>query len=71
MENNLSIEEQKLVLNTQIKERSLIIYVIESAIADEDFNEHYQRALLDEIENHKAAIEDYNQSLSELSKPQP
>jgi hypothetical protein len=46
-------------ITTKLKERALIIYVIESALADETFNSGYRRALKDEIENHKIAIQWY------------
>lgn len=62
----LTIEEKKLVLTTQISERALIVYVLESALTDEQFPEDYQKALKDEIENHSLVIEEYKQSLKQL-----
>lgn len=60
--------EQILVLETLIKERSLIIYTIESAIADESdtWPLGYKTALEDEIENHKLAIQEYKEGLQKL-----
>lgn len=60
--------EQILVLETLIKERSLIIYTIESAIADESdtWPLGYKTALEDEIENHKLALQEYKEGLEKL-----
>ena len=58
--------EQKLVLETQIKERALIIYVIESDMADNNYKGKYKLALKDEIYNHKLAIEEYQEELKKL-----
>ena len=64
----LTISEQRLVLETKISERSLIIYVIESSLMDEDFPDDYQLALKDEIQNHKLAIDEYKESLKQMNK---
>lgn len=64
----LTKEEQILVLETQIKERALIIYVEESALADEIFPEDYQKALKDEIYNHQEIIKEYQEELKKLKK---
>lgn len=63
----MTISEQKLVLETKISERALIVYVIKSAIADEDFTEEYEQALKDEIQNHDLAIEEYKEELKKLN----
>jgi len=70
-ERKLTHEEQILVLEALIKERSLIIYVIESAIADNRGSEHewpesYNAALRDEIENHKLVLQEYKEGLEKL-----
>lgn len=69
--NPLTINEQRLVLETKIAERALIVYVDESAIADEGEDEgmpsEYVRALKDEIENHNTIIEEYKQELAKLN----
>jgi hypothetical protein len=67
-ERALTKTEQALVLQTRINERALIVYVIESAIADEPFNKSYKEALRDEIQNHNLAIEEYNEQLKQLQK---
>jgi hypothetical protein len=59
--------EQKLVLETKITERALIVYVIQTALDDEDFHEEYQLALKDEIQNHNLAIEEYKEELKKLN----
>lgn len=59
-------QDRRLVLNTRISERKLIIYVIESTLADETFPKSYKMALKDEIENHKIAIEEYERYLNQL-----
>lgn len=61
-------EEQIIVLETLIKERSLIIYTIESAILDESesWPVGYKTALEDEIENHKLALQEYKEGLQKL-----
>jgi hypothetical protein len=61
-------EEQILVLETLISERSLIIYTIESSLMDEKFNKSYREALNDEIENHKLALQEYKEGLEELKQ---
>jgi hypothetical protein len=58
--------ENALILQTKINERALIIYVIESALADEVFPEDYQKALKDEIFNHKTILEEYKGELNKL-----
>jgi hypothetical protein len=70
--NPLSINEQRLVLEIKIAERALIIYVNESAIADNEGDEHewpesYKAALRDEIENHKTIMEEYQEELKKLN----
>lgn len=62
----MTTDLQKLVLETKICERALIIYVIESALADEEFPEDYQKALRDEIQNHLLVIEEYKEALTKL-----
>lgn len=61
--------EQILILETLINERSLIIYTIESAIADdgETWHDEYKLALEDEIENHKIALQEYKEGLEKLN----
>lgn len=71
MEKKLTVDEQRLVLETKIAERALIVYVTESAIFDEAFPEEYQKALEDEVKNHNLIIEEYKQELEQLSKTQP
>jgi hypothetical protein len=65
--NPLTINEQRLVLETKIAERALIIYVDESAIADMEFPSEYTKALQDEIENHNTAISEYQEELKKLN----
>jgi len=68
MENNpLSIQEARLVLETKISERALIIYVIESSLTDESFHEEYELALKDEIQNHKLVMQEYQEELKNLN----
>lgn len=64
----LTKKEQVLVLETQIKERALIVYVIKSDLMDSSYPRPYMLALKDEIRNHNSAIKDYKQSLKELKK---
>ena len=63
-------EQQILVLETLIKERSLIIYTIESSILDEGDTWHaeYKLALEDEIQNHKLALQEYKEGLEKLKQ---
>lgn len=71
MGNELTKEQKILVLETQIKERALIIYVNESAIADgwgtTEKEKGYEMALKDEIKNHQTAIEEYKEELKKLT----
>lgn len=67
----LTKEEQILVLETQIKERALIVYVLESSILDNKASEYewpesYIAALKDEISNHNTALEEYQEELNKL-----
>lgn len=67
----LTKEDQILVLETQIKERALIVYVLESAIADNEGDEHewpesYKAALKDEITNHNEIIAEYQEALNKI-----
>ncbi len=62
------LEIEKLVWQIRLSERSLIVYVIESALADESFNKSYKEALRDEIQNHNLAIEEYQEQLKQLHK---
>lgn len=64
----LTLQEQILVLETKIAERALIIYVDESAIADNEdvFPADYIKALQDEIENHKTIMSEYQEELNKL-----
>lgn len=66
----LTEEEQILVLETQIKERALIIYVLESALADEEDNwsSDYKTAIKDEIQNHNLVLSEYKELLKQLHK---
>jgi hypothetical protein len=64
----LTKEEQILVLETQIKERALIIYVIQSDLIDSSYPKPYTLALKDEIRNHKCCLKDYKSALKELKK---
>lgn len=59
-------EIEEMAWHVRIQERSLIIYVIESALADETFPPDYENALSDEIQNHKLAIEEYKEELKKL-----
>lgn len=61
-------EIEEMAWHVRIQERSLIIYVIESALADEDFPTAYKQALKDEIENHNIAIEEYKEELKKLQQ---
>jgi hypothetical protein len=62
------LEIDQLVWMTRIQERSLIVYVIEQAIADEEFPADYKLALKDEIQNHNLAIEEYKEELKKLNQ---
>lgn len=64
----LTKEEQILVLETQIKERALIVYVISSDLMDNSYPKPYTLALKDELRNHKAAIKEYKQELKSIKK---
>lgn len=66
----LTKEEQILVLETQIKERALIVYVLESSLLDEegDWSEDYKAAINDEIENHNIVLSEYQIYLKQLLK---
>jgi len=66
----LTKEEQILVLETKIAERALIIYVNESALADESdtWSSGYQRAIEDEIQNHKTILGEYQEELKQRQK---
>jgi hypothetical protein len=66
MKQRLTKGEKALVLQTKINERALIVYVIESALADEVFPEDYQKALKDEIFNHNLILEEYKEELNKL-----
>jgi hypothetical protein len=68
--NPLTINEQRLVLETKIAERALIIYVNESALADESdtWSSGYERAIVDEIKNHKTILGEYQEELKQLQK---
>lgn len=59
-------EIEEMSWHVRIQERSLIIYVIESALADERFNKSYREALKDEIQNHNIAIAEYKEELKKL-----
>lgn len=65
--NPLTIAEQRLVLETKIAERALIIYVIESNLTGVNWAKNYKSALKDEIENHKTIMEEYKQELAKLN----
>ena len=62
----LTQKEQILVLETQIKERALIIYVIKSDLMDSSYPKPYILALKDEIKGHNMAIKEYKTSLKEI-----
>lgn len=64
----LTKEEQILVLETQINERALIIYVIESSLMDLCFPKEYKKALKDEIKNHKCCLNEYKGELKSLKR---
>ena len=64
----LTKEEQILVLETKIKERALIIYVIESNLTGVNWAKNYKSALKDEIQNHSLVIEEYKEQLKQLLK---
>lgn len=64
----LTKEEQILVLETQIKERALIVYIIKSDLMDSSYPKPYVMALKDEVRGHNIAIKEYKQSLKELKK---
>ncbi len=64
----LTTEQRILVWKARMEERSLIVYVIESALADEKFKKSYREALKDEIQNHKIAIEEYKEEINKLQK---
>jgi hypothetical protein len=62
-------EKTILELEARLSERSTIVYVIQSAMVDQEFSEEYKKALNDEILNHNLAIAEYNEGLKKL-KPQ-
>lgn len=62
----LTKEEQILVLETKIKERALIVYVIETNLIGVNWAKNYKSALKDEIENHKTIMEEYQEELNKL-----
>lgn len=64
----LTKEEKMLVLETQIKERALIIYVIQSDLKDSSYPKPYKMALKDEIKNHKSILAEYKSELKQLHK---
>lgn len=61
-------EMEEMAWHIRIQERSLIIYIIESALADEDFPKDYKMALKDEIQNHNIAISEYKGELLKLKQ---
>lgn len=66
--NERPLSEQILILETLIKERALIIYVIESDLLDNEDNRdpYYNAALMDEIANHKIALAEYKEGLEKI-----
>jgi hypothetical protein len=62
----LSKEIQKLILDARMSERALIIYVIQSDLADNNYPGAYKLALKDEVKNHKIAIKEYRSELKKL-----
>lgn len=69
-----SLDEMDMLISvteitTRLKERALIIYVLESALLDEDYPPDYKKALEDEIENHKLIIQDYEEDLKKIKIP--
>lgn len=66
-------EKYKIELEARLSERSTIVYVIQSAILDDDgmFSEDYIKALQDEIVNHNLAIAEYNEGLKKLNEKGP
>ena len=57
------------LLKERIKERALIIYVLESALLDNEpkVPKPYKVCMKDEIDNHKAAIADYEEEIKKLN----
>lgn len=66
--NTYSKADQRLMLNTQIGERALIVYTLKSDMEDNRsvYSKDYMLALKDEIKNHNAAIADYKKILKRL-----
>lgn len=66
--NERTLSDQILILKTRINERALIIYTIESAIADDGdtWHDEYKLACEDEIKNHKLALQEYKEGLEKL-----
>lgn len=63
----MTTAEQRLVLETQIKERALIVYVNQSALKDDEtLSIDYRMCLRDEIQNHETAIAEYKEALKQL-----
>ena len=62
------MNKEKLILETKIAERALIVYVIESAILDERFPKDYAKALKDEIENHNIIIAEYREQVNKIDQ---
>lgn len=66
--NEKSKADRILILETQIAERALIVYVIKSDLTDSAYPRPYVLALKDEIKNHNSAIKEYKRDLKELKK---
>jgi hypothetical protein len=66
--NTYSKADQRLILNAQISERALIVYILKSDMEDNKgvYSKDYAQALKDEIKNHNAAIADYKKALKRL-----
>lgn len=67
-------EEQFLILDTLVKERSLIIANICQVIKDGRWigekEEGYKSALEDEIESHRLALKEYKEGIEKLNNNQ-
>ena len=65
----LTDHERAIALQARIEERALIIYVNESALADDELLDvPYQQCLKDEIENHQANMAEYKKELKQLKQ---
>jgi len=73
MKGQNSISLRKFELQTQISERKLARYSLESALLDTEpeYSEDYRMCIKDEIENHNCFIADYEEELRKMNAQFP